>query len=101
MIANFIVGHEAAAERLPGSRAINVPGISVAVGDMVQALRAVAGDAVADLVRWERDPVIERIVATWPARFTANAGRALGMRADVDFESIVRAHQSGRAAPTD
>jgi len=101
VIANFIVGHEAAAERLPGARAINVPGISVAVGDMVRALRAVAGDAVADLVRWERDPVIDRIVSTWPARFTANSGRALGMRADDDFESIVRAHQSGRAAPID
>ena len=58
------------------------------------ALRAVAGDAVADLVRWGHDPVIDRIVSTWPARFTADAGRALGMRADADFESIVRAHVS-------
>jgi len=101
VIANFIIGHEVPADQLARSRAINVPGISVAVRDMVKALRTVAGDAVAGLVRWERDPVIDRIVSTWPARFTADAGRALGMRADDDFESIVRAHQSGRAAPTD
>jgi nucleoside-diphosphate-sugar epimerase len=92
VIANLIVGHEADAARLPATRAINVPGISVAVGDMVAALRAVAGDAVAQLVRWEHDPAIDRIVSTWPARFEASAGRALGMRHDDDFESIVRAH---------
>ncbi|HLW11580.1 MAG TPA: D-erythronate dehydrogenase [Casimicrobiaceae bacterium] len=101
VVANFVIGHEVPADAIARSRAINVPGISVAVRDMVKALRTVAGDAVAGLVRWERDPVIDRIVSTWPARFTADAGRALGMRADDDFESIVRAHQSGRAAPTD
>jgi nucleoside-diphosphate-sugar epimerase len=92
VIANLIVGHEADAARLPAMRSINVPGISIAVGDMVAALRAVAGDAVAQLVHWEHDPAIDRIVSTWPARFEANAGRALGMRHDDDFESIVRAH---------
>src|SRR5579864_570475 len=101
VVANFVIGHEVPADAIARSRAINVPGISVAVRDMVKALRAVAGDAIAGLVRWERDPVIDRIVSTWPARFTADAGRALGMRADDDFESIVRAHQSGSATPTD
>jgi D-erythronate 2-dehydrogenase len=92
VIGNLLVGHEARADRLPESRAINVPGISVAIGDMVKALRAVAGDAVADLVAWQYDPVIDRIVSTWPTSFTASAGRALGMQADGGFESIVRAH---------
>ena len=92
VIANLIVGHEASGERLGAWRSINVPGISVAVGDMVAALRAVAGDTVADRVSWEYDPVVDRIVSTWPARFESRAGRALGMRTDEDFESIVRAH---------
>ena len=112
VIENLIIGHEVPAERLAGdpscfapeqsrsgrrvarvqSRSINVPGICVAVGDMATALRAVAGDEVADRVRWEYDPAIDRIVSTWPARFAADAGRALGMRADDDFASIVRAH---------
>jgi hypothetical protein len=43
-------------------------------------------------VHWAYDAAIDRIVSTWPARFAADAGRALGMRADADFESIVRAH---------
>jgi D-erythronate 2-dehydrogenase len=98
VIGNLIVGHEAPANALV-SRSINVPGISVGVGDMVNALRSVAGDAAADLVRWDYDAVIDRIVSTWPARFTAEAGRALGMRADADFESIVRAHVADSASP--
>ena len=64
----------------------------VSVGDMVAALRRVAGDAVADRVKWEFDPAIDRIVATWPANFAPQLGPALGMRADADFESIVRAY---------
>ncbi|MDQ2917456.1 MAG: SDR family oxidoreductase [Pseudomonadota bacterium] len=99
VIGNLIIGHEARADQLAPARAINVPGICVAVGDMVNALRSVAGDGVADLVRWEYDPVIDRIVSTWPARFTADAGRALGMRADDDFESIVRAHVADTTSP--
>jgi nucleoside-diphosphate-sugar epimerase len=92
VVANFIVGHEAPAEKLPAFRAINVPGIDVTVAEMVAALRSVAGDAVADRVQWRYDPVIDRIVATWPARFEARIGRALGMRGDAGFQDVVRAY---------
>ena len=109
VIDNLMIGHEVPAADLARSRSINVPGISVAVGDMVDALRAVAGNAVAEvggdvikaafLCREQEKKtqavasmVIDRIVATWPARFTADAGRALGMRADASFDGIVRAH---------
>jgi hypothetical protein len=92
VIDNLIVGHEAPAAAFACTRSINVPGISVAVGDMVAALRKVAGDAVADRVKWQFDPTIDRIVATWPANFAPRLGTALGMRADADFESIVRAY---------
>jgi len=71
---------------------VNVPGLCVGVDAMVDALRRVAGDDVASRVHWAYDAAVDRIVSTWPARFTANAGRALGMRADDDFESIIRAH---------
>jgi len=92
VIANLIVGHEAPASAFAYTRSINVPGISVAIGDMVAALRRVAGDAVADRVKWQFDPVIDRIVSTWPSNFTPQLGPALGMNADADFESIVRAY---------
>ena len=90
VVANFLVGHDVDASHLPAFRAINVPGIAIAVTDMVAALRDVAGAAVAERVQWRYDPAIDRIVSTWPARFDARIGPALGMRADADFASIVR-----------
>ncbi len=92
VVANILIGHDAPADAFAHTRSVNVPGISVAVGDMVAALRRVAGDAVADRVRWQFDPVIDRIVSTWPSNFAPKRGIGLGMRADVDFESIVRAY---------
>jgi nucleoside-diphosphate-sugar epimerase len=92
VIENLIIGHEVPAPSFAHTRSVNVPGICVPVADMVAALRKVAGDAVADRVKWIHDPVIDRIVATWPANFAPKLGPALGMKADTDYESIVRAY---------
>jgi hypothetical protein len=59
---------------------------------MVDALRDVAGEEVAGRVKWQLDPVVDRIVQTWPANFAPKLGPALGMRADRDFRSIVQAY---------
>jgi nucleoside-diphosphate-sugar epimerase len=91
-IANLIVGHEVPASAFAHTRSVNVPGMRIAVDDMVAALRRVAGDAVADRVQWQYDAAIDRIVSTWPSNFAPKLGPALGMRADSDFESIVRAY---------
>ena len=90
VVANLIVGHEAPATKFAHTRSINVPGILVGVGEMVDTLRRIAGDAVADRVKWQLDPAIDRIVQTWPARFAPVLGPALGMQADSDVESIIR-----------
>jgi hypothetical protein len=65
---------------------------------MVDALRRVAGDAVAARVQWQLDPAIDRIVQTWPANFAPRLGPALGMAADTDFEGIVRAYIADSAS---
>jgi len=92
VIANLIIGHESPASAFSQTRSVNVPGLSVSVEEMVAALRRVAGDAVADRVKWNYDPAIDRIVSTWPANFAPKLGRALGMHADTDFDSIIRAY---------
>ena len=91
-IANLIIGHEVPAASFAHTRSINVPGLEVGVDEAVAALRRIAGDCVADHVKWKLDPTIDRIVSTWPARFAPALGPALGMRADPDFDSIVRAY---------
>ena len=92
VIDNIIRGHEAPAEAFAHSRSINLPGISVAVEEMVDCLGRIAGEEVAARVRWNYDPAIDRIVSTWPARFESAAARTLGMRQDEHFESVIRAH---------
>jgi len=92
VIENMIIGHESEANAFTYTRSINVPGLCVGVREMVNALRAVAGNAVADRVKWEFDPVIDRIVATWPSNFAPRLGPALGMKSDPDFETIIRAY---------
>ncbi len=90
VIDNLLLGHEVPAAALTQGRSVNVPGISVTVAGMLDALRRVAGDAVAARVRFAPDPAVERIVRTWPRDFEAAYGRALGMQADADFDAIVR-----------
>ncbi|HLW28391.1 MAG TPA: D-erythronate dehydrogenase [Kiloniellales bacterium] len=73
-------------------RNLTMPGVSETVGGMVEALRRVAGDQVADRVRWEPDPFIESIVAGWPTTFEAKRARELGFKAESSFEEIIRIH---------
>jgi nucleoside-diphosphate-sugar epimerase len=83
-------------------RCLTMPGVPATVGEQIEALRKVAGEAAAKLIRREPDPVIQRIVAGWPTQFEAKRSRELGFSADDSFESIVRAHiedEHGGRAP--
>ncbi len=91
-IENLILVHELPASVFSHTRSINAPGLTVSVGEMVQALREVAGEEVAGRVCFRRDEAIERIMASWPAAFEAAFGKSLGMQADADFPSIIRAY---------
>ena len=94
VIDNLIVGHDVGADRFGQTRSVNVPGMRVSVAEMVDALRRVAGDAVAARAKWRIDPAIDKIVQTWPPNFAPRLGPALGMAADTNFEDIVRAYIS-------
>jgi hypothetical protein len=57
---------------------------------MVAALGRVAGADVAARVRFEPEPRIEKMVATWPGELAATRARALGFPTDSDFDEIIR-----------
>jgi D-erythronate 2-dehydrogenase len=77
---------------LDARRSLAMPGVSVTVAEQIEALRAVAGDSAVKLIRRERDPVIERIVAGWPRKFDASRARELGFEAESDFGEIIRVY---------
>jgi nucleoside-diphosphate-sugar epimerase len=88
-IENLIHGHELPSQALSRGRVINMPGLSISVDAIIRSLRRVAGDAVADLISFERDPAVERIVSSWPGNFSARYARSLDFKSDKDFDSVI------------
>jgi nucleoside-diphosphate-sugar epimerase len=78
--------------RLGQRRNLSMPGVAATVGEQIAALRKVAGEKAARLIRREPDATIMRIVEGWPQNFDAQRALALGFRADKSFEEIIRIH---------
>lgn len=93
-IANLIHGHELAGEQMTEGRVINMPGLSITVEQMIDALREVAGTEVAARISLERNPAIERIVGSWPGSFCATYSRDLGFTADEDFRAVIKQYMT-------
>ncbi len=91
-IESLLHGHDVPADALGSNRIINLLGLSVTVGEMVDALQRVAGLEVINRIRWERDQRVERIVSTWPGAWDTTRALALGFPADENFESVIRQH---------
>ena len=85
-------------ELLGARRCLTMPGLSVTIADMIEALSDVAGEEVAGRIRREPDAVIEKIVAGWPRDFDASRAESVGFSADTSFADIVRAHVADEAA---
>jgi D-erythronate 2-dehydrogenase len=75
-----------------GRTAVNLPALTVSVGDMAQALERVAGPAVAALIDWVPDPVVERMFATWPGRVRSERAARLGLTPDPGIDAIISLH---------
>ncbi|MGZ4311677.1 MAG: D-erythronate dehydrogenase [Solirubrobacteraceae bacterium] len=73
-------------------RSLTMPGLSATVGDEIEALRRVAGDAAVALIRSEPDEEIARMVGGWPEAFDARRAAQLGFTAEPHFDEIVRVY---------
>jgi D-erythronate 2-dehydrogenase len=71
---------------------LTMPGVSCTVAEQIAALRRIAGDRAAARIRREPDPLVIRIVNSWPHRFDAAKARALGFVAEQSFDEIIRVH---------
>jgi nucleoside-diphosphate-sugar epimerase len=89
----FLVHAASLDTKLLGNRRnVTLPGVSCTVGEQIAALRRVAGDRVAALIRREPNETIMKIVAGWPRNFTARRAAELGFKAEASFDDIIRAH---------
>ena len=92
VIEAFIHAHDLPSSAWGVNRVVNLPGVTVSVGEMIDTLRQVAGDKVADRIEMKPDSRIEAIVLSWPARFKTERALKLGFSGDKDFESILNSH---------
>jgi nucleoside-diphosphate-sugar epimerase len=79
----------AAGESWGGRSAVTLPALTTTVADMVAALERAAGLEASALIDWVPDPVVARLVTSWPARIRADRAARLGLTPDPDFGSII------------
>ena len=83
--------HDLPAADFATSRSLQLPGFSVAVGEMAAAVRRAGGEQAYTRIRWEPDPLIQRIVSGWPQALAAPRAAALGFTADNGIDEVVQA----------
>ncbi|RYX92521.1 MAG: NAD-dependent epimerase/dehydratase family protein [Comamonadaceae bacterium] len=100
-VEGLIAVYEATREAFCGRTALNLPALNVRVSDMLDALEEVAGAAVRNRVRFERDERVAGIVANWPAGATAARAARLGLRPHENFTEMIRQYiDDCKALPT-
>ena len=82
MVKNLILARDIPKERFSDTRIVNLPGITVTVNEMLEALKAVGGHEILQLVEEQRDEAIEKIVLSWPTRLDVSRAKQLGFADD-------------------
>jgi nucleoside-diphosphate-sugar epimerase len=93
VVANLAHALDLDGETLGDWRTLNLPGITVTVAEMLDALERQAGTSARDLVRFEPDAGIDAIVASWPGGLAVERPLSLGFQADSNFDAIIHAYQ--------
>lgn len=87
---NLIRCAEIPAEALGENRCFALPGQVITVGEMIEAMRKVAGDEPVGRIRFEADERIRAIVSGWRPHIRPAKAERLGLTADTGFEDAVR-----------
>jgi nucleoside-diphosphate-sugar epimerase len=96
-IEGLLAAAEATQEAWGSRTAMNLPGLTVSVKEMLDALEAAGGRTARALVQFEEDPAIARMIFGWPTAFESARARRLGLSADPDFLSVIRQYQKEQA----
>jgi len=88
--ANLVHAGRMPSAALGSRRALNLPGIRVTAGEMLESLERIGGAAARARVRLEADERVMRAVCGWPAALDAGRALGLGFVGDSDADAIVR-----------
>ncbi|KAL8997883.1 MAG: hypothetical protein Q9169_002965 [Polycauliona sp. 2 TL-2023] len=74
-----------------GSRVVNLPGVTVSINEMLEALKAIGGQEALDLVEEKRDPPTQKILESWGVKYdTQKATKQLGFTEDGALEQTLK-----------
>jgi nucleoside-diphosphate-sugar epimerase len=77
-------------DALGQNRTLQLPGYSVSVGEMAEALRRAGGSTAYSRLAWQPDATIQAIVGSWPRELNAPRAEALGFQPDSGIDEAVR-----------
>ena len=75
-------------------RTVNLPGISVTVQQMLEALERLTDASTRDRVRFEPNESINRIVSSWPGSIDNTRALQLGFGVDHHFDEFIKQYQT-------
>jgi D-erythronate 2-dehydrogenase len=77
-------------EALGSHRSLQVPGFSVSVGEMAQALRRAGGESAYKRIAWQPDATVQAIISGWPLALSTPRADALGFARDSGIDEAIR-----------
>ena len=77
-------------DALGQNRTLQLPGYSVSVGEMAEALRRAGGSTAYSRLSWQPDATIQAIVGSWPRELHAPRAEALGFQPDSGIDEAVQ-----------
>ena len=78
-------------EKLGHDRSVLLPGITVTMAEMVEAVRRAGGDEAANRISFQHDPAIQSIVDGWPRAIVARRAGRLGFEGDATIDDVIAA----------
>ncbi|KAF2731338.1 NAD-dependent epimerase/dehydratase-like protein [Polyplosphaeria fusca] len=87
---NLLHAMQIPADNFGHFRTVLLPGYTATSGEILDALEQIAGKETRALVKEKRDPTIERIVLSWPAKYDTSRAKKLGFAEDVGLEQTIK-----------
>jgi nucleoside-diphosphate-sugar epimerase len=88
---NVVMKAESKEKMTAWSKSVQLPGFTVTVAEIIQALRNVRGQEAVDLIKFEHDETCARIVSSWPRGFDNSYALSLGFTNDNDgYEGAIQ-----------
>ncbi len=91
IVAGLVHALDLPVGELGTARSLQLPGFSVSVGEMAEAVRRAGGEEAYRRIRWEPDPLIQEIISSWPKMLASDRAETLGFGCDNGIDEVVSA----------